>query len=174
MARSTHQLTARGAATMSAQGLHLDGAGLYLRITKSGTKSWTLIYRFAGKRRELGLGSLTAISLAQARDEAAKANSLLRQGIDPKAARHKVVAQDDHLFGSVATKLIDGIEGGWRNAKHRKQWRATLTKYAASIWSKDVAKIDANDLLAVLEPIWLTKPETANAPIIAIRTLRMC
>lgn len=62
----------------------------------------------------------------------------------------------------MATELIDGIEAGWRNSKHRQQWRNTLATYAASIWAKDVSAVDANDLVTILRPIWHTKPETAS------------
>lgn len=149
-------------ATVNAPGLHADGAGLYLKITLLGSKSWTLIYRFGGKRCELGLGALSATSLAQARDKAGKAKALLREGTNPLAARRVGAKPDNPTFGTVATELIDGIEAGWRNAKHRQQWRNTLETHAAPIWNKAVAEIDANDLLKILKPIWSEKPETAS------------
>ena len=162
MANNINRLNARTAATLTAPGLHHDGAGLYLNITLSGTKSWRLIYRFNKKRCELGLGKLAGTTLAQARDKAVAAKALLRDGIDPKQARKGVAASADHSFGAVATELIDGIKSGWRNAKHQAQWRATLKKYAETIWNKDVAAIDANDLIKILGPIWNTKHETAS------------
>ena len=162
MARLTNRLTARGVATMKAPGLHADGNGLYLKISLSGSKSWTLIYRYGGKRRELGLGPLPPITLAQARSVAVKSKALVREGTDPMLARRTAVHAGSSTFGSVATALIDGIEGGWRNAKHRAQWRMTLADYAAPIWGMDVAAVDANDLLGILQPIWTTKPETAS------------
>ncbi len=162
MARATQRLTARSAATLKVAGLHADGNGLYLNITLSGAKSWRMIYRYSGKRCELGLGSFSATPLAQARDEVAKARAQLKEGIDPIAVRRHVPAEDSSSFGAVATELIDGIEAGWRNPKHRQQWRNTLATYAAPIWAKDVSAIDANDLVKLLKPIWHTKPETAS------------
>ena len=162
MARATNRLTARGVATMTTPGRHADGNGLYLKITLLGAKSWTLIYRYGGKRCELGLGAFYATSLADARDQVAKSKALLRQGVDPKVARRRGSLPDNPSFGTVAIELIEGIEAGWRNPKHRQQWRNTLTTYAAPIWNKAVAEIDATDLLGVLRPIWQTKPETAS------------
>lgn len=162
MARATNRLTARGVIALKAPGLHADGNGLYLRVTLSGAKSWTLIYRFGGKRTELGLGPLSATTLAQARADVANARALLRESRDPKAARRAGAISSHPSFGTVATELIDGIEAGWRNAKHRQQWRATLRTYAAAIWDKDVAAINVNDLIAILKPIWRAKPETAS------------
>ena len=88
--------------------------------------------------------------------------ALLREGIDPKPAGKPLANAVDSTFGIVATRLLDDIEAGWRNAKHRAQWRATLITYAAAIWEKDVATIDADDLLDILRPIWSTKAETAS------------
>lgn len=162
MARLTNRLSARAVATKTAQGLHADGAGLYLNISRTGTKSWRLIYRFAGKRTELGLGTTSVTTLAQARSKAVEAQTQVRDGIDPKQVRNGLAVSADHSFGAVALDLINGIESGWRNAKHRAQWRATLKKYAEKIWTKDVAAIDANDLIKILGPIWNTKHETAS------------
>lgn len=162
MARATHRLTARGVATLKQPGLHADGNGLYLHVAPSGAKSWRLIYRFGRKRCELGLGALSTTSLAEARDGAGKARALVKSGVDPKTARRSDNDRTNTSFGSVASDLIDGIENGWRNAKHRQQWRNTLATYAASIWSMDVASIGVDDVVAVLRPIWGTKPETAS------------
>ena len=162
MAKNINRLNARTVATLTTPGLHHDGAGLYLNITLSGTKSWRLIYRFNKKRCELGLGGLAGTTLAQARDKAIEAKALLRDGTDPKAARQGVAASVDHSFGAVALDLINGIESGWQNPKHRAQWRTTLESYAGPIWGKDVAAIDANDLIKILGPIWNTKHETAS------------
>jgi integrase len=162
LARSTNRLTARGVTTMKEPGHHADGNGLYLKVTLSGSKSWTLIYRYGGKRRELGLGPLPPVTLAEARSAAVNSKALVREGIDPMLARRPAQISCANTFGSVATALIDGLEAGWRNAKHRAQWRTTLATYAASIWGKDVAAVDANDLIAILRPIWSSKPETAS------------
>ena len=53
------------------------------------------------------------------------------------------------------------MKSGFRNAKHRAQWRMTLTDYCRPIRNKPVAEIDTADMLKVLKPIWITKPETA-------------
>ena len=51
---------------------------------------------------------------------------------------------------------------GFRNAKHKAQWRMTLTVYAEPFRAKPVDKIETADVLAVLQPIWQAKPETAS------------
>ena len=59
-------------------------------------------------------------------------------------------------------KLLDMIETGFRNAKHRSQWRNTLTTYTTPIWNKRLAEIETDDVLACLRPIWTAKAETAS------------
>jgi len=104
------------------------------------------------------------VSLLQARDGAAKAREHLRAGRDPiverKNSQQSAVAVP--TFGEMADSLIESIESGFRNPKHRAQWRMTLTKYAAPLRKKRVSDIAIADVLGVLQPIWTTKSETAS------------
>jgi integrase len=163
VARSVNRLNARRVATLQEPGLHADGNGLYLNVTETGAKSWRLIFSFRGKRRELGLGPVNALSLAEAREKAAEARRLRNQGVDPKEAwRPQERDEVAHTFGAVALDLIESLEPGWKNEKHRQQWRNTLTTHARTIWNKPVADVDVNDILKLLRPIWTAKPETAS------------
>jgi Arm DNA-binding domain len=87
MARTVERLTDLGVKRKKRAGLYPDGGGLYLQVTGDGdesiAKSW--LYRFAlrGKRRDMGLGSLAAMSLADARKAAAEARKMHQAGIDP-------------------------------------------------------------------------------------------
>jgi len=65
-------------------------------------------------------------------------------------------------FGAVALEYIDAHESGWKNPKHRQQWRNTLATYAKPIWDKSVEDVGVDDVIQVLRPIWAVKPETAN------------
>lgn len=69
--------------------LHLDGRGLYVRIDQSGGRFWVLIFKFRGRRREMGLGSLVDVDLEEARHRADDARRLLRDGIDPIETRRE-------------------------------------------------------------------------------------
>src|SRR4029079_13749344 len=72
------------------------------------------------------------------------------------------VEQPAPPFGKVALDLIESRKEGWRNAKHRQQWRNTLETYGAPIWEQPIDGIAVDDLLAILTPIWMSKPETAS------------
>lgn len=161
MARSINRLNARQVATIAEPGRYADGNCLYLNVSDTGARSWCLIYNFKTKRRELGLGICPAVSLAQAREKALEAQRLRADGIDPFVA-WRTAEVPKLTFGEVATEFIDGVEDGWRNKKHRQQWRNTLTTYAKAIWAKPVADVDIDDVLKILRPIWSTKPETAS------------
>lgn len=166
--REINRLSARGVTAAKKPGRHADGGNLYLVVDTSGAKRWTLLYRDrrnGGKLREMGLGSLNAVSLAEARQKAADARKLIDGGKDPIEAKKFARAAERGAattFGDFADAFVDGLAPGFRNAKHVAQWRSTLTNDAASLRDKSVADIGTDDVLAVLKPVWTAKPETAS------------
>lgn len=179
MPRILHQqLSARLVATVRKPGLHLDGHGLYLQVSESNStarpkpkalsKSWTLRYRFNGKVREMGLGSLRSLTLAEAREEAKRCRGLLLRGVDPLGAREERRQQQvlelakAITFGECAERFIAAHSKGWKNAKHGKQWASTIETHAEKLLSLPVQAIDTALVVKVLEPIWTKKPETAS------------
>lgn len=154
-----------------------DGGGLYL-ICGEGNgatrpRAWAFYYFAApGKRRELGLGSLDALSLTAARELAAKLREAHARGVDPKVERERLraeaaaasaPAEAPVTFKQAAEDCIRDKRAGWRNTKHAAQWTATLDKYAYPvIGGTPVADVDTPAVLKVLTPIWNEKPETAS------------
>lgn len=169
MAKVAHKLAAKQIISLP-PGLHSDGGNLYVRARESGSKQFVMIFRANGKQREMGLGGAGphGISLAQARAQAEKIRAALREGRDPlqeKDDESAVAQQVDNgtpLFGAFAESFIATKEGGWRNEKHRAQWRMTLTTYGAPLRDKRVDEITTQDVERILAPIWLTKNETAR------------
>lgn len=164
MVNKINRLTARAVATATKQGRLADGANLYLRIEKGGSKRWVFFYRLNGHQREAGLGGVNYISLSKAREIAIGMRELLAQGIDPLDARRagRRAAAERVTFGQCADAFLAAKEAAWRNAKHRAQWRMTLEVYAATLRELPVAEVSTQDILKVLQPIWSTKPETAS------------
>ena len=169
MGRQTNRLAARTVTTTTKAGLHADGGGLYLQVTKSGAKSW--IYRFTINKqtRDMGLGSLQSVTLADARDLASRTRSLVASGIDPIVEREDRLAADaasvrhGASFKSCAEEYIRLNQDGWKNAKHRQQWPSTLKAYVFPvIGDKHVKDVSKRDIVDILEPIWTEKPETAR------------
>jgi integrase len=120
----------------------------------------------------MGLGSLSGVSLAEARRLAAEHRETVARGEDPIEERHKKElakqrakeeeAARTKTFGDVAGEFIKSHEPGWRNSKHVAQWRMTIDVYARALKGKPVADVTTEDILAVLSPIWTKKPETAS------------
>src|SRR5215207_6570004 len=164
MARQTKRLSARSVATLTKPGRHADGEGLYLVVDPSGAKRWLFLFRWNGKLKEMGLGGLASVSLAEARDKADEARRVLASGRNPIEVRRAAGAAHDTTptFGAFADALVADLSHGFRNAKHRAQWAMTLKVYAAPLRDKPLDTIHTNDVLAVLAPIWQTKNETAS------------
>lgn len=132
MARAINRMSARTVQTLAEPsraepGRHADGDGLYLVIDQNGGKRWVFLYRLAGRRREMGLGSLRTISLAKARELASRARTMVSQRQDPVEARQAEAPSPDSAptpsvptFAKVAEALMDEHDGGWCNAKHRQ------------------------------------------------------
>ncbi len=153
-------------------GRHSDGGGLYLAIDAAGRRRWVFMYVRGGKRTELGLGGGRDLGLKDARREATRLRTVLRDGGDPRTARAAVGSTDEEpavkappviTFKEAAEGYITANEAGWRNAKHRAQWRSTLQTYAYPQFGDErVSDVSTADVMAVLDPIWRVKPETAS------------
>ncbi len=146
-----------------------DGAGLYLNITENGSRSWLYRYMLLGKAHWMGLGSYPDVSLVEAREQAAEARKLTRQGIDPLTQKreHKQVVRATLgkliTFDEAAKQFIADNQAGWRNPKHVAQWHATLETYASpKIGALDVGLIETAHIVNILKPIWTKKTETAS------------
>ena len=163
--RLSKRLTARTVETLTTPGRHADGDGLYLTVRSGGSKQWIFLYRSGGRLREMGLGSpASGVTLAKARQLAADARGQTSNGRDPLEARRQAEEQARQIpkFGDYALALVDRIEVGFSNAKHRQQWRSTLTTYCQPIWTRRIDEVDTKGVLDCLTPIWTSKPETAS------------
>ena len=164
-----NRLSARTVQSAKTPGYLCDGGGLYLQVSRTGTKSWIFRYTREARTRDMGLGSVNTISLAEARVEAQELRKLLHRGDDPLEIRQKArEAKRATLrpvldFKSCAEKYIASHEAGWRNAKHAAQWQSTLTTYVYPMFGDvDVQDIDTALVMKALEPIWTAKTETAS------------
>ena len=146
-------------------GLHAVGtvAGLRLLVKPTGARSWVLRTMIGTRRAELGLGGFPTVSLAQAIEYARQALQVIRSGADPAADRRAKRTTVDWTFKRTAEAYITAHTPGWKNAKHAAQWTSTLEAYAYPIFGhKHVREVSKADVLAVIEPIWSSKNETAT------------
>jgi integrase len=153
------KLTARKVQTAK-PGKYSDGGNLYLIVADTGTRKWVLRFTWRGRAKEMGVGSATSVPLADARERAAEARHKIARGLNPIDARKR----DGGIptFGQMADEVLKALSPGFRNDKHKAQWKSTLETYAAPLRGRPVDAITTDDVLAVLKPIWLEKAETAS------------
>lgn len=169
MARLVEKLTPLTVSKATKPGYFGDGAGLWLQVSKSGSKSWIFRFTLAGKQREMGLGAVHTVTLPEARAKAKECRLLLLDGKDPLDTRKATVLVQAlerakmMTFDQCATAYIAAHRGGWKNAKHVSQWENTLQTYASPIiGALPVAAVDTALVVKVLSPIWQGKTETAT------------
>jgi integrase len=167
MAKSTGKhpekaLSALKVRQVTKPGKYADGNGLYLVVDPSGAKRWLLRIMIQGKRTDMGLGGADLVSLAEAREKAFEFRKVARAGGDPLAAKRE--ARKIYPTFKVAAETVhEEHKAAWSNPKHVQQWINTLTQYAFPIiGDMKINKIETPDVLRVLSPIWLKKPETAR------------
>ena len=155
-------LTATKVRQLSKPGRYSDGNGLYLIVDPSGAKRWNLRTVVHRRRRDIGLGGIKLVSLAEAREKALFYRKIARDGGDPlveKRREQRFVLTFEEAARAVHTERL----AAWRNSKHATQWINTLATYAFPFFgNRRVDQIETPDVLRALSSIWLTKPETAR------------
>lgn len=153
-----NQLTVAGIRKLTKPGRYQDGGGLMVYVSPTGGRSWVQRLVIRGVRRDMGLGSLDFVSLAEARARAFENRKIARQGGDPRTPdRPPVPTFAEGLDAVIALKRPT-----WRNPKVEPQWRASLRDYATPLMPKPVDEITSADVLAVVGPTWSDKRETAR------------
>lgn len=154
-------------------GRYADGGNLYLIVRESGARHWEFIYRWQGRLRYAGLGATHTVTLAEARERAAKARLQVHDGVDPLVAREQERASKEakaKTFIECSLAYIEKQAKGW-SKRHVNQWRATFTTTkrngrefpadTAALNGLPVASIDRAAVLRVVGPLWETKTRTA-------------
>jgi integrase len=163
MPRYARPLSSRRVQSLKTRGFYCDGGGLYLQVSKSGSKSWVFRYALGAHKRDMGLGSFATFTLAEARERARKARQLVADGIDPideRRAKRGAVARS-LTFRQCAERYIAAHEAGWRNGGG--EWLASLTKHVFPVFG-DVAvgAVDLPLVMQAVEPLWTKQPVRMN------------
>jgi integrase len=169
VARQIHRLTAVKVRHVG-PGVHPDGGGLYLQVTERG-RSW--LFRFtspvSGRDRWMGLGPVTTVSLAEARQAVAYCRQQVRDNIDPikrreeERERARLTDVRAMTFDQCRDAYIASHSAAWRSTKHGFQWKQSLEDYVSPIFgSLPVQAIDVALVMKALEPVWSVKPTTAS------------
>jgi len=156
-------LSAVAVAALTGRGCHRVSDNLYLQIAEGNTRAWVLRYQIDGRPRHMGLGSAKWVSLAEARRKAADAMRMVVEGNDPITARKRArqARQAEKTFSECSTAYISSHAAGWGHS-NTHQWERSLRNHASTLAPMVVSDIDTPAVLAVLEPLWTVKPETAS------------
>lgn len=171
MPKKARELSALAVSRIKTPGLHFVGgvAGLALQVLPTGGRTWVLRVKVGDRRRDMGLGGFPDVPLGNAREAARRAREKIRAGVDPiydaRAAKSRLKAAAASLtsFKMAAESYIADNETGWKNKKHREQWRKTLETYAyPKIGALAVQDVRTDHILDIVKPMWRDKPETAG------------
>lgn len=166
MARHTSKLTVMAVNKFKEPGLYNDGWGLYLKIGKSGGKSWVFRYKMNGEPHAMGLGPIALVTLQEAREFTLAHRKSLHRGEDPLQIRRQKKIQKsladegtrtfDHCFDTYyrSKKL--------KNPKDHEQWQSTREKLKPIIGGLPVHEINVALVLKAVEPMWNVTPQAAD------------
>jgi integrase len=181
MSRKFELLSAVKVNSLKKRGFYCDGGGLYLQVAPSGSKSWVFRYKRDGKARDMGLGGLHTVTLAEAREKATASRKLHLDRIDPLEARkaqdaEKAAAKARMVtFKEAAEQYIASHKSGWKSATHQRQWGNTLETYVYPfIGSVSVTQVDETMIRNTMQQhvpamgnkpagtLWVARAETAK------------
>lgn len=174
MARELNRLSA---ATIKAAppGKYADGGGLWLHKREDGGGQWFLRVTIHGRRREMGLGSLSSVSLKEARESAEQWRTLVRQGVDPIRERQKQRREAEknlHCLRDVALDAFESRKAELKGDGKAGRWLSPLEHHVLpKLGRVPVSEIDQIDIRDTLRPIWHTKADTARK---AFNRLNIC
>ena len=159
--RHPHKALSAAFVRSAPPGRHADGNGLYLFVQPSGTRSWVQRLVVRGRRRELGLGAVALVPLAEAREQALANRRLARSGGDPLTEKRRL--QQMPTFADAARQVLEQKQDGWRGRWHAQNWIRSLERYVfPRIGRRPVSEVNTADVLEVLTPIWHSKAATAR------------
>ena len=172
--RALNRLSAKAVAAL-APGKYADGGGLWVHKREDGGGQWVLRVTIHGRRREMGLGSVSDVSLKEAREAAEKWRATVRENKDPIKERERErreAARNMHLLNDVALDAFESRKAELKGDGLAGRWFSPLQLHILPKLGKvPVAAIDQNDIREALAPIWHTKAETARK---AMNRLGIC
>lgn len=174
MARGLNKLSALAVKNAPA-GKYADGGGLWLHKREDGGAQWVLRITVHGRRREMGLGSSSAVSLKEAREAADRFRAMVRENIDPIKERERnkrEAARNLHLLKDIALDAFESRKAELKGDGDAGRWFSPLEHHVRPKLGKvPVADINQTDIRDTLAPIWHSKAATAEK---ALGRLRIC
>lgn len=164
------RLTKRDIERATKRRKYSDGRGLFLSVSANGRKTWAFCYTFAGRAREMGLGSIDFMTIDEARDRAVQLRKLVRDGVDPLAERNREAKAEvrrkrsEMNFKQVAERVIEKKLPEWgASGKSEESWRGSFKNHVyPTIGDRDINDLDRLDIRDLLRPLWVSHAVTAQ------------
>lgn len=147
-------------------GKHGDGGGLQFHKRRDGGAQWVLRYTVHGRRREMGLGGYPALSLAEAREQAARWRAVVAGGDDPikrRAAEQREARRAENTLAAMTADCFEARRHELRDDGAAGRWLTPLKLHVLpKLGAVPVTALEARDLRDVLRPLWHAKFDTAR------------
>ncbi|MAM25727.1 MAG: integrase [Rhodobacteraceae bacterium] len=150
----------------AAPGKYNDGGGLWLHKRTDGGAQWFLRLTIHGRRREMGLGPLSEVSLKEARECASRWRAVKREGKDPIKERQRlqrVATKSDHSLRAIAEATLAAKRSELKGDTNASRWISPLRIHVfPKLGQVPVEELDQQDIRSTLAPIWHSKADTAR------------
>ncbi len=160
-----HKLSSAKIKSLDA-GKYADGGGLWLHKRPDGGAQWVLRVTVHGRRREMGLGRLSDVSLKEARGAAENWRAVVREGKDPikeRERQRREAARPENTLANIAADAFESRKAELKGDGKAGRWFSPLALYVLPKLGKvPVEELDQQDIKNTLAPIWHTKADTAN------------
>lgn len=174
MGRELHRLSAVSVKA-AAVGKHADGGGLWLHKRDDGGAQWVFRYTVHERRREMGLGSASEVSLKEARMSADRWRAVVREGNDPIKERERQrrdAARNIHSLRDIALDAFESRKAELKGDGKAGRWFSPLELHVLpKLGAVPVGDIDQKDIRDLLAPLWHEKADTARK---ALNRLSIC
>lgn len=142
-----------------------DGDGLTFTLSRSGTASWVLRYRFGGRQREVTLGNYPDLTLADARKLAAERRVEVDKGTDVAARkrREKIERAQANSFRELAEDYMVRAAPSL-SATYQSETRRYLDKdILPRVGGIPASQVTPADIVVMVERISERSPAAARA-----------
>jgi integrase len=162
--------------SITAPGKYYDGDGLILNVSAKGAKSWMQRLTVLGRRRDIGIGPVSALTPSAARQIAAKNRAIARAGGNPldqsadlrapaRAPRVMTLA----LFSLTLWRRRRATQTHLKAAKH--DYRLIRTYITPTLGRRPVAEITPEEIRAALVPVY--EDRVSNGEAVRARLMQL-
>jgi integrase len=128
--------------------------GLCYRVTATGARSWSVLYRFNGELRRDTLGPYPKIGLAKARQMAGDALELVGQGKDPRALKAAAVAAQEQQQADTVEVVGNLFIARYASKRRWRDLTGIINRDIIPRWrERPISSITRKEVIAFIDDI---------------------